>query len=236
MSVNVTPSDIITQAFQEIGVIVAGETISTAVQTDAFSVYKSLLSSLDNEGAMAITWRTASGTLTAATANYLAGVTGSGYPITTVVQPIRFVSWRCALGPIENAGSIVSLQALRDAAKNGTGKISSLPEVVAASVDSPDGNATSIYLWPTPATSGVILYVDYWGVGSVPANVSEVIAYPAGYQAMLVSNLALWLQPRYPRVGGIPEGLAAKAANSKQVIIQKNAAIQGLNVAPAGGQ
>ncbi len=231
MSVVITPSSIIQQAFQDLGVVVVGEAVSSAVQADAFLKYKALLSSTAEEGVMALSILTGTGVTSTGTDTYAMGLTGVGAPITTLLEPVRAISWKAKLSPFETGGRIASIQELRDAIKNsnGTGRTSALPEIVACTTNIPGAPSTIlITLWPTPSASNAALTIDYWGVQTVPVNVGDAIAYNDGWEAYLVSNLALALAPQYARVSGITEALAVKARNSKEVIIQKNAAILAL--------
>lgn len=237
-----TAQIIIDEAFRELGVTVVGESVSTAIATSALARLNSVTSSLQAEGVMNILMRTEGAALVAGTSLYTVSGSAGGGTFEVTKRPLRILSWRAFSGAFETSGRMISFQELRDQVgqKNGSGYTAVLPQMVAAEMGYVPAGGGDIAIgmkmevWPKPAPSPGTLQLDYYGqeISTTFPALATGTEIDVGWDEMLVTQLALALAPSYPRVGGIPEALASRAQNAKAVIVQKNAAIMGLNAAP----
>ena len=221
-----TWTDVINEAFQDLGVIQPGEIISPTMQAAAFLVLKQMYSSWGAEQTMAYLTVHKGFSLTPGTVAYTLGAGGS---LNAGVRVVRVTGWTAYSGGFRNGGQVLSLEAVHAQAKDVIGRTSILPEAVGC-----DGSFPLINLevFPPPAAAPGTLELDYYTPLVAPVNLSDNITLPEGWEEALHFNLAIALSPQYARVGGVPPALMANAQNSKAVIVQRNAAILGLQAAP----
>lgn len=220
-----TVASLIDKAFIDLGVIAVGESVSSAVQTDAFERLNQLLSSWSNEQVMVhLQTHTAfSGGVVAGTSSYTVGTAGA---LVTAARPVRIVAWTSVSGSFRRGGPVISFDELRAKSQNDTARRSVLPEMVAADSGFPNIN---IEIFPTPDTGPGTLSLDYWTPLVAFAAVGDTVTLPDGYEDALHFNLAVALAPHYNIGKSVArEVLLAKAQNAKAVIVAKNAAILGL--------
>lgn len=220
-------SDIIDQAFIDLGVIQPGETITAAMLANAFLVLKQMYSGWSADRLMAYLIYHQAFTLVAGTSKYTVGTTGS---LVATARPVAITGWQSAIGNISTGGVVMNFDEFRAKYQNLTGKRSQLAEAVAADFLFPNIN---IEVYPTPDTSPGTLTLDYYSPLVEFAATSTSLTLPDGYEAALHTNLALALAPQYARVGGVTPELLKAAQDAKAFIVQKNAAILGLSQAPA---
>lgn len=242
MAETFTGLEVIEEAFRELGVIVVGETLPTAIANSALKVLNGLLSSTWVETAMNPDMKTEAPApnLTAGIITYTVGQGPGGPDWILNYPPIRILSWRAASGSFRTSGLILPMQQFRDEVGRRPilAQASVLPELVGGEALQPITTSPATFtisyrleVWPTPATSPGTITLDYFSYQNTFALTSTTLIFPDGWFDYLTSNLALSLAPSYPRVGGVPEALAAKAQRSKGVLVDKNAAIQGLQKA-----
>ncbi len=220
-----TVENLINQSFNDLGVTKAGETVSNTVRDAAFVVLQQYWSSLSTEEAMQYLPVHGPFNLTAGVVNYTLGVGGS---LNTVARPVRVTGWTSYSGNFRNGGKPISFAELHALAHNPTAKRSILVEALACDNAFPNLN---VEVFPPPDNGPGTLILDYWTPLTPFVSVTDVLSLPDGYEAMLHFGLAIQLAPQYSRVGGVPDSLAADAANSKKDIMDKNAAILGLQQA-----
>lgn len=219
-------SDLITESFIDLGVIAPGETITTAMQTNAFLVLQQMMAGLSVEQAMNYVVYHQIFTLVAGTSAYTVGTGGT---LVATANPNRITGWQSISNNFRNGGQIISFEEFHATIKDPFGSRSIIAQAVAADQLYPSIN---ILVWPTPDTSPASLQLDYYASLPAYSTVGDTVTLPDGWQAMLHFNLAIALAPQYARQGGVPDALAANAQNSKALIVQKNAAIIGLTQAP----
>lgn len=221
-----TVSDIITSAFVNLAVIRPGETIdATTMRDPAFIVLQQVWSGMSAEPTMAYLVYHQAFTLVAGTETYTVGTGGT---LVSTARPVQILGWQSASGNFRNGGRVISFDELRALAKDNLGATSVIAQAVAADMLFP---AINIQVFPKPATAPGTLTLDYTSPLVPFAAVTDVLALPDGYEAMLTFNLALALAPQYARQSGVPAALAANAQNSKALIAAKNGSILGLQQA-----
>jgi len=224
-------SDIISEAFADLGVIQPGEAVSPTIQTAAFLVLQQMWMQWTNDETLAIQPASATGAMSAGASVYLFGSGG----LWSVLNPLKLLDWVAtdALGNFRNGGKIISLTEFRELSKNPTGRSSVIPEYVACdlgNVRSTTGSSQffNVFVFPTPSVSGSLLTIECLVRPNQFATVGDTLGLPEGYEAALHYNLAIALAPQYARQGGVPEVLAINAQNAKQFIQDRNAKILGL--------
>lgn len=237
-----TPLIVITEAFEEIGAISPGETPSATMQAKGLLLFNGLLSQCASEGVMNPTKQVdiAVGIKAPTLAEYTVG-TGVSADLAVNYPPIRITAWRSILAPFQTSGLIISMDQYREEVgkRPASAPSSALPEFIGAMqtwgtfLTASPTVTQRIGIWPPPATVNGTLYLDYYRALDTAALVSTVMYFPDAWFDYLSSNLALALEPTYRRVGGISEGLAARAQNAKQIIVTNNAAILGLSMKAA---
>ncbi len=223
---SVLVSELIDEAFIDLGVIQPGETISSSMLQNAFLMLKQMVSSLSTERAMNYVAQHQTFTLAAGTSIYTVGTAGS---LASVAQAIMITAWNASFGNFSTGGQIISFDEFRAKTLNATARRSILPELVAADQAFPNIN---LEVFPPPDVNPGTLRLDYFSPIPVFASTATSLTLPDGWELMLHSNLAVKLAPQYARTSGITPELAALAQNSKEAIMQKNAAILGLTQGP----
>ena len=220
-------SDIIAQAFLDLGVIQPGETVSSDMQANAFVVLNQMISNWSVDQALAYLNVHQAFTLTAGTATYTVGTAGT---LSTSARPLRVVSWKSQSGNFANGGPCLSFDEFRAKQQNLTAKRSVLAEMVAADASYPSIN---IEVFPVPDTSPGTLTLEFWTPVVAFASVGTTVTLPDGWEAAIHFNLAVQLAPQYARQTGITQELAANAQNTLNALKAKNAAILGIGAKEA---
>jgi hypothetical protein len=212
-------SDILTEAFLDLAVIAPGETISTAMQTDAFLRLNQLLGSLSTEGATVFNQVEQTFNLVAGSVNYTLG-SGGTFSTTGGLRAQKVTAWRAnASGVLSSGGPALSMAEFGAIARQERGRLTAIPEAVGADTNYP---LINIAVYPPPSSSPGTLTLHYWTPIPAFATVGDTVSLPPGYEDMLHFNLAVRLAPQYARATGITQELAANAQNSKASIIQQN--------------
>ena len=196
-------SQIILQAYCEVNVIQdTSETISSTLQGDAFLLMQQWLQLISEDRLLNCVAKHQTGlTLVAGTSGYTFGTGGT---LVASVAPLAITGWSAvASGGFRTGGQPISYDRLRELSQNGTGKVSVLPEALAADQANPTIN---LEVYPTPATSPGTLSLDYWGQLTIPSATSDTVDGPPGFERLYTLGLALQLEPRYP-VGDGPRAL-----------------------------
>lgn len=98
-------SDIINQAFEDLGVIRPGESISGSLQASAFLVLQQRWALNCLEKTFSTQWYHQTFVLTAGQSTYTVGMGGS---LVATANPIQIVSWRSVSGGFESSGAVIS--------------------------------------------------------------------------------------------------------------------------------
>lgn len=201
-----------------INAIAAGETLETVELNDALVSLNQMISSWNVEGA-SLPGRQRSTTALVAGTNQ--------YALTT--RPVKIESASAAISGIDCPLELV----------DSTGW-ESITEKAATAVilrklycDYRFPNST-VYIWPTPRMTGSL---ELWTYDPLPLFVAlgDTVTLPPGYEAAIRFNLAVLLEPEYPR-SQIDPLVTSQAQNYKTSIVQVNAANQMSSNAPAPAQ
>lgn len=232
-----TWNELIDQAFLDIAVIQPGESIATAMRTNAQALLNQLLSSLSTEGATAYNQKTYSCTLQSGVSGYTVGSAGTLTGINERVQ--RLTSWSCVSGDLADGGPVLPLDAFGAAMKAEqeriagialqgvmAGQIATFPATISKAVPSVVGADTAFPLinmrvFPAPSANSTIVLAT-WTPITVISDFTLTPTLPSGWEAMIHLQLALLLYPQYSRQGGIPPELAANAQSAKASIVNQN--------------
>lgn len=226
-------SDIITQAFLDMGAYAPGETMTSLEQTDAFLRLNQMISSWSTEQLTMPTMLHTSFTLTAGTNLYTLGTGGT---LVTAARALRVIGAQSVFGNFRSALKIISFDRFAAEVSDPLAGSTVLAAVLAA-----DGSFPSINLrvHPMPAASPGLLWLDYWSALAQFVTVGDTINLPDGWNDALHFNLAVRLYPQYARAGGIDPVLASNAESTKAALVKLNADILGMTQAPpqqGGGQ
>lgn len=219
-------SDIITEAFLDLQEIRVGRTIATLEQTDAFLRLNQIVASWSAEQLSVFGAAHTGLTVTAGTSDYTVGPAGT---LVTAARPVRITGAAGVSGAFRQPVEVMSFSEFSARAVNDLGRTSVMAKMLAADQGFPSIN---IRLFPPPAASPAILWLDYWIAIAAFATVGDTVTLPPGYEKALHFALAVELYPQYPRSGAIGM-LVAQAAESKAVITALNAQILGETQAPA---
>jgi hypothetical protein len=239
-----TWNELIDIAFLDIAVIQPGESITTAMRTDAQKRLNELLASLSTEGATVATQKVYTGTLGVGTSNYTVGATGTLPGVNERVQ--RLTAWKAVSGHVAHGGPVLPLDAFGAAVQAEQERlaavamqaalagIAAVPASIVAPVPSIVGADTAFPLinlkvFPPPSAASS-LELAGWTPIAVITDFTLTPTLASGWELMIHTQLALLLYPMYARQGGIPQELAAMAMNAKASIVNQNTAGQ-----PTGG-
>lgn len=202
----ITVTQLIHSSFRLIGAIESGVTLETQELDDAFVTLNQMVSSWNTEGASIVARKRLTQALTA----------GGGNNVTLSERPVRIESASVNCGGIDSQLEIVDSAGWE-----------AVPEKAAQSVyvkklfcDYAYPTATA-YIAPIPRLTGTLEMWIYL-VLSQFANVGANIDLPPGYEMALRYNLALALEPEFPRAQ-IDPTLPAQAQAYKAAIMQLNA-------------
>jgi len=194
-------SDIINEAFLDLGVITVNETISSAMQADAFMRLNQLLDSLNAEGLLVPqqvtqTFATGVGGLQAGVTAYTLG-SGGTLPTTGSLRAMKVTAWRAFYGGVlHSGGRVLSLAEFGEQAKQELGQVTAIPLIVGADTSYP---LINVRVFPPPSSTPGSLELAYYTPIAQFALVSSSITLPQGFEDMLHWNLARRLYAQYPR-------------------------------------
>lgn len=219
-------SDIINEAFCDLGVIRPGETVSTTVQADAFLRLNQMWAAWGTEPDISNAQYHQSLTITAGTAAYTFGTAGT---LVATAAPLKIYGARSASGVYNKTVKIVSFTQFDAEVEDPTGVLSVLAELLAVDNAYP---APNLKIFPMPDTAPGNLVLDYLGAMAAFAAVgTDISALHPAFLDALHFNLAIALMPRYGRQGFDPTVLASNAQNAKARIVNLNRSINGLEAA-----
>lgn len=221
-------SDIITEAFLDLGVIAAGQTITTEEQTDAFLRLNQMLANWSAEHISVFTETHQSFTLTAGTDAYTLGTAGT---LTTSAYPVKITGASAVSGGFRAPVRILSFEEFHGEIDDSRGTTSILASVIARDNAFPSIN---LKVWPKPATSPGNLELDYWTQIAAFVTVGDTVSLPPGFEHAIHYNLAVALYPQYARQSGPDPVLIQNADRSKQAIMAVNQTILGMAAEPLG--
>jgi hypothetical protein len=214
-------SDILTEAFLDLGAIAPGETNTTAELADAFMRLNQMIASWSTEQLTVPSMVHAAYQPTAGVTIYTLGPAGT---FTTAATAIRVTGASSVQGNFRSPMKVMSWDQFAAEVADPKASSSVLAEVLAA-----DGSFPSINLkiFPTPAAGPGTLWLDYWSAITQFVTQADTINLASGWEVALHSNLAVALYPQYARAGGIPPELAALAQSSKGALNALNMRILG---------
>ena len=221
-------SDIITQAFLDLGAISPFEGLNTSEQTDALLRLNQMLASWSTEGVTVFNRIHQSVSLTAAQATYTLGLAADGATLPLTSRPVRIAGVSFASGLFRKAAKMLSFEKFSALVDDAQGLSASMPEMFVYDNSFP---LINVRLFPLPNSSATIMWLDYWAAITA-LGISDTINMPPGYEDALHFNLALRLQPQYGRANGVDPALVTMAGESKAAIVKLNAEILGLMPAP----
>jgi hypothetical protein len=230
---SVLVSDIINEAILDLAGIAPGESLTTAELNDAFARLNAMIASWSTEGLTVPYFSHTAFTITQGVSVYTLGTGGS---LVTTARPMRVSGASSVSGNFRSAMKVVGFDQFAAEVGDPIASSTVLAKVLAA-----DGSSPSINLrvFPVPATSPGTLWLDYWMELAQFATTGDSVTLPDEFVDALHFNLAVRLYPQYARAGGIPPELAANAQSTKQALVARNSAIQGLDQqappAPGGG-
>lgn len=212
-----TALDVITDAFQLLGVYGAGDTIATADQTLALQVLNDTLDVWSNESLAAFCTSTQSFQVVAGQSTY---TIGSGGQI-NATRPIRLIDGPGACFLRDGNNNDFPIDVVPQDVWNEIGNktdTSNIPDTLFYDPQYPLG---IINLFPVPSLSGYTVFLtSYQQLGDF-ASVSTPIAFPPGYKRALGLNLAVELKP-YFADGQLDPIIIQKAAETKGILKRAN--------------
>jgi hypothetical protein len=218
-------SDIINEAFLDLGTITVNEAISTAMQNDAFMRLNQLLDSLNAEGLLVpnqVTQTFATGSGTGLVAGQTAYTLGSGgtLPTTGSLRAMKVTAWRAYYGGVLYAGGrVLSMPEFGELAKQNEGELTAIPRIVAADTSYP---LINVRVFPPPSATPGSLELSYYTPIAQFALVSSSITLPQGFEDMLHWNLARRLYAQYPRPSNM-QMIWDMADRTKVALLTENA-------------
>lgn len=217
---------IIYPAFQDLGVIEVGATISSTIRDAAFDLLNRGIDGLSAEQVISQACYHQQFVLTAGLVNYTLGTTGS---LVTAARPVRATGWSSSYLNFRNGGSMLSIEALHEKVKDQLGSAAYLLTDVGADQNYPNIN---LRVFPVPAIA-IALEVDFYSLIAQFATVNDATTgLPDGYVQLYRTMLALALYGQYARVAKQSlEFIAGQYQSAKSQIVTKNAAILGIGQA-----
>ena len=188
-------SDVFQQAFEDLGVITANETITTALTTDAFTQWNEMLDSLSAEGLEVPNQIMQTFGLSAGVEAYTLG-SGGTFATTGGARAMKVTAWRAAYGGVlQNGGKPLSMAEFGAASRQSLGETTSIPKVVGADTSYP---LINIRVAPPPSAAPGTLELAYYTPLSNNVTAGDTLALPPGWNSLLEWNLAKHLYSRYP--------------------------------------
>lgn len=213
-----TWNDLIDLAFVDLAVTQPGESITTAIRTDAQSRLNMLLSGLNAEGRTVFNQVTQTFSLSAGTAAYTLG-NGGTFSTTGSLRAQKVTFWEANATNIRDGGAVLSLAHLGAVAREHTGDLRPIPKAVGADTAYP---LINVRVSPAPSATPGTLTLGYWTPIAQISDFTAALSLPDGWPEMLHWNLALELFPQYARPGQTLDAIAAMAQNAKARLVDQN--------------
>jgi hypothetical protein len=203
-----TAREIITKSLQKVGANFQNSGVTGDEATDALYALNALLSSLSNDSMMiyARVWQ--SFTLTPSTGSYTIGTGG----VFNTDKPMLIVSSYLRDGTIDYTLSSITDEMYNEqiSQKNTTG----IPNYI----NSDNGNPlATIRLYPVPDKNYQLFLLSEKQLTQLALD--DDVAFPAGWERMLIYNLAVDLYPEY---GIPPDPLVVKIAEDSKRLVRAN--------------
>lgn len=233
-------SDLIDEAFIDLGMTQPGVAISGATQTAAFRVLNQMLLNWSTEGATVFGKVLQTFALSAGTSAYTLG-SGGTFATTAGLRAQKVIAWLATSGDMREGGAPLSMDEFGAACVAAQASLAALyaeaaTEGVVATVPAPlvapvpllVGCDTAfplinVRVYPQPNSSPGSLELAYWVPIVAFAAVSDgLTGLPPGFEAAIHFNLAVQLYPQYGRPGGPDPVLLSNAQNSKASIVEQN--------------
>lgn len=202
-----TVLDLTSAALREIGVLASGETAPSADSTDALTTLNRLLDSWANRRLRIFTITDTSWTIVSGTDNYTVGTAGTiavARPTEGQVQGVTYV---------DTTASVVTEVPLgkmnHDAWRRIRQKLITSGEPTHAYYN-PTVSTGTLHLYPVPTSSTLTGHFYTAERVAAFAALTSTVTLPAGYERMIVKNLAVELCPSYGRE---PSQFLVKQAN-----------------------
>lgn len=212
-----TWDDIVDQAFVDLQVTQVGESITSAMRTDAQTRLNALLGSLSTEGLMAFNQVAGNWPLTSGISAYTLGVGGT---LNTSARAMKATAWRAYYSNLmSRGGPVLPLDQFGAQIQQNSGEQASVPRIVGADTAYP---LINVRVSPPPSSTPGYIEITYWTPITQITSFSATVSMPDGWTHMLHYNLAVALAPQYARQGGITPELAANAQNSKASLVAQN--------------
>lgn len=190
-------SDIITRAFENLGVITVAETITSAMQTDAFNRLNRLLDTFSAEGLVVPNQVEQQFSLVAGSHQYTLGPAGS-FATTGGLRAMKVTAWRAWYGSppvVQSGGRLLSMAEFGMVARQRVGETATVPEFVGADTNP---TAINIRMSPPPNNNSATIEFAYWTPLALFSTVGDSVTSPAGLANLFEWHLAKDLWPQYP--------------------------------------
>ncbi len=243
-------SDLIDEAFIDLGMTQPGVSVSSATQLNAFRMLNQMLLNWSAEGLTVFGKVLQTFALSAGTSAYTLG-SGGSFATTGSLRAQKVIAWLATSGDMREGGAPLSMEEFGAAcvaaqaslaalyAEAATeGVVTTVPSPLVAPVPLLVGCDTAfplinVRVFPQPSSSPGNLELAYWVPIVAFATVGDgLTGLPPGYEAAIHYNLAVQLAPQYSRTGGPDQILAANAQNSKAAIVEQNRMITGAAAQP----
>lgn len=225
-------SDLITGAFLDLNVITVLETLSTAMQTDAFNRLNLIVDSLSAEGLVVPNQAMQTFLLQQGVTAYTLG-SGGSFPTTGNLRAVKVTAWRAFFAAIlSSGGRVLSMAEFGEQAKQSLGEQTPIPGIVGADTAFP---LINVRVFPPPSSSPGQIELAYWTPLAQFATVGDTLSLAQGFPLMLRALLAADLWTLYPKPS-LLQKITDNAKNAKAALIEQNAmtAPQPTPAAPQG--
>jgi hypothetical protein len=226
-----TVAQIINQAFQDLKVIQAGDSITgLSMETGAFQQLNFLMDAFSSEELTVPNEVRQTFPLIAGQPEYTLGV-GGIWNVNPRAVKVR--SWMATFGTFRNGGLPLPLPVFATQAKDPVGSTASIPLILGADNAFP---LINIHVFPTPGAGPGSMELLFWQAIAQFAATSDTITLPPGWFELLHWNLAEVLYPAYARVAQTTaEIVAAESQKAKQRIAAENPSYQAVLPTAQGG-
>ena len=235
-------SDLIDEAFIDLGMTQPGVTVSSATQSNAFRMLNQMLLNWSTEGLTVFAKVLQTFSLVAGTSAYTLG-SGGTFATTGSLRAQKVTAWLATSGDMREGGAPMSMEEFAAACVAAQASLAALymeaaMEGVVTTVPAPlvapipllvgaDTNfpLINVRVYPQPSAAPGSLELAYWVPIVAFAAVSDgLTSLPPGYEAAIHFNLAVALEPQYRREGrdGPDPILASNAQNTKASIVEQN--------------
>lgn len=210
-------SDVINRAFEDLGVVTVNETITTAMQTDAFNRLNELVDQSSADGLTIPNQMAQAFALLTATTAYTFGPGGN---FSTSARAMKVTGWRAYYNNIlHGGGRCLSLAEFGEQAKQTAGEQTVIPLIVGADTAYP---LINVRVFPPPNSTPGTLELDYWTPLTDFATVGDTITLPPGWLKYLRALLANDLYDSYPKPS-ILQKIQNDLAMAKAALVDQNA-------------